>query len=148
MITIYVKILGKEGLNMKLSDACKSNKTVIKAIENAIRKSFRYSVLYIDAMDRALSTEVGPRGGKRYTCACCGNHFARNQVELDHKVPVIALDSSLDNSSLDELYAGIYCSLENLQVLCTTCHKAKTRKEARERAENRKKAKQNEENSK
>lgn len=52
----------------------------------------------------------------KYTCACCG--AVRMDHEVDHVVPLEQSGSNEDS---------------NLWTLCTECHKAKTRKEAKER---------------
>lgn len=52
-----------------------------------------------------------------YACQCCG--IVRMDNEIDHRVPLEQSGSNEDG---------------NLWVLCTECHKAKTRKEAQERA--------------
>ena len=52
-----------------------------------------------------------------YTCQGCG--VVRMDNEIDHRVPLEQSGSNEDG---------------NLWVLCTECHKTKTRKEAQERA--------------
>ena len=52
-----------------------------------------------------------------YACQCCG--IVRMDNEIDHRVPLEQSGSNEDG---------------NLWVLCTECHKTKTRKEAQERA--------------
>lgn len=53
-----------------------------------------------------------------YACQCCG--IVRMDNEVDHRVPLEQGGAALDDV--------------NLWVLCTECHKAKTQKEAQERA--------------
>ena len=53
-----------------------------------------------------------------YACQCCG--IVRMDNEIDHRVP-LEQGGSADEDG-------------NLWVLCIECHKAKTRKEAQERA--------------
>lgn len=52
-----------------------------------------------------------------FACQCCG--VVRMDNEIDHRVPLEQSGSNEDG---------------NLWVLCTECHKTKTRKEAQERA--------------
>lgn len=123
---------------MSLIENCQGNKKIVKMIESAIRKGFRYGIAYIDVLDAALSKEVGVRGGKRYDCASCGGNFPKNQVQVDHIEPVVPLDASLEVLTLEELYSRINCSMSNLQVLCDSCHKSKSKTEVKERARLRK----------
>lgn len=54
----------------------------------------------------------------KFTCQCCG--IVRMDNEVDHRVP-LEQGGAADEDG-------------NLWVLCIECHKAKTRKEAQERA--------------
>ena len=54
----------------------------------------------------------------KFTCACCG--AIRMDHEVDHRTPLEQGGAAVDES--------------NLWVLCTECHKEKSRKEAQERA--------------
>lgn len=59
-----------------------------------------------------------------YKCAMCHDVFKMHQVHLDHKVPVIALDQKEFNWT--NFIERLFCDVEGFQVLCTTCHDAKT----------------------
>ena len=123
---------------MSLIEDCQENKKAVKAIENALRKIFRYSITYVDVLDSAVAEERGPRGGKRFKCNCCGELFAQKEIQVDHIETVIPLDMSLDTMTLADLYKRINCSVDNLQVVCKTCHKKKSAAEVKERARLRK----------
>lgn len=63
-------------------------------------------------------------------CANCGTQCdkkGKNGWDLDHKTPLIEADGSLS-----------FWQMPNLQTLCKVCHKAKTSREATERAARRK----------
>lgn len=64
----------------------------------------------------AIRRKVLQRDG--YACQCCG--VVRMDNEIDHRVPLEQGGSADDDG--------------NLWVLCIECHKAKTQKEAQERA--------------
>ena len=59
------------------------------------------------------------------------------RVWVDHKEPVVPVDGS--DISWDEYIFRTFCPPEDLQILCTPCHKKKTYEENRERRENVKK---------
>jgi 5-methylcytosine-specific restriction endonuclease McrA len=60
-------------------------------------------------------------------CARCCQPAKRKDVQVDHIVPV--LDPRLGFVNFDVYVARLFCSLENLQVLCKPCHKIKTNQE-------------------
>jgi 5-methylcytosine-specific restriction endonuclease McrA len=56
----------------------------------------------------------------RYRCNHCNKLFALKQVQVDH---IVEIGSFADwNSYIEKLF----CSIDNLQVLCKPCHKKKT----------------------
>jgi 5-methylcytosine-specific restriction endonuclease McrA len=61
-----------------------------------------------------LREEVILRDGP--TCKRCGNTFHPSEVQVDHTIPRTRFKNPLDADRLD-----------NLQVLCTVCHRAKTK---------------------
>lgn len=99
----------------------------------AVRKSFSRSIEYSIALYSSLSNEVGPRNGKRYRCTSCKHSFDPKNVKVDHKVPVVPLESSAAEMSLKTFYERCFCQVDNLQVLCIGCHKIKTDKENEQR---------------
>lgn len=68
-------------------------------------------------------------------CAECGEFTPKYLLEVDHVSPVIRLEESLENLTLDELANRIWCEVENLRALDKECHKAKTKIENKERRE-------------
>jgi len=73
------------------------------------------------------------RVAKHYRCASCGGEFTSSNIEVDHISPVVDPDIGfIDwNTFIDRLY----CPKENLQVLCTSCHKEKTNEERKKTAD-------------
>lgn len=61
-----------------------------------------------------------------YKCAECLNYFPQKEVEVDHKVPAGSLKCSEDLAGFVE---RVFCSKDELQVLCKPCHKIKTAQE-------------------
>jgi 5-methylcytosine-specific restriction endonuclease McrA len=59
-----------------------------------------------------------------YQCAMCHELFKSHKVHLDHIHPVIALDQKEFNWT--NFIERLFCDVEGFQVLCTSCHDAKT----------------------
>jgi len=77
--------------------------------------------------------EVGRKTNKKtgklamhYKCASCGEEFTSKDVEVDHKEPVVELTGFV---SWDVYIDRLFCEKSNLQILCKSCHKVKTKEE-------------------
>jgi 5-methylcytosine-specific restriction endonuclease McrA len=69
---------------------------------------------------RAAKVERG-----KYTCNMCKGIFRHKEVAVDHIQPVI--DPNDGFVSWDEYIERMYVPMDGFQVLCKTCHDAKTR---------------------
>ena len=99
-------------------------------ILSAIKRCFSRSPLHRDVLTKAKHlTEKGPKGGARYTCADCGDHFAQGKVQVDHISPVIPVDVTARDMSWDEIVDRIFCPPGNYQTICVDCHKVKSKEE-------------------
>jgi len=88
------------------------------------QKSRRWKPIYdCLAAARRPSQSANKRLKWEFQCAGCKEWFAQKQVSVDHIRPVGSLRSFDD---LPLFVANLFCELENLQVLCTTCHLTKT----------------------
>ena len=76
-----------------------------------------------------------------YHCSGCGQEVPastkeegsrrrNNNIHVDHIVPIIPLTGWV---SWDSCIENMFCEIENLQVLCTACHKAVTAEENEQR---------------
>ena len=65
--------------------------------------------------------------GKKWKCAECKELFSK--VHVDHIIGVGK--SPREFSGWDDYYKRLFCSIENLQVLCVQCHGRKTKREKR-----------------
>lgn len=65
-----------------------------------------------------------------YQCASCGLWHPQKEVSVDHIVPVGTLKSWDD---LVTFCQRLFVPATGLQVLCDTCHQAKTNQERKER---------------
>ncbi len=110
-------------------------------IIGAIRRIFSMSELYKNVKNKALVEEKGPRGGKQVRCACCGSIAPWGDTNVDHIEAVIPTYMTANEMSYDEIISRMWCTQENLQVLCKKCHDEKTKEENKERKEFKKRAK-------
>lgn len=117
-------------------------------IRSAVRRTFSRSPTVQEVLQSTRSEHdqykkdgtLAKRKAVRYECASCGKQFMRKDVAVDHVDPVIPLDKEFDN--WDEFINRLFCSKENLQVLCSykikdkgkhggelSCHHKKTQLE-------------------
>jgi 5-methylcytosine-specific restriction endonuclease McrA len=105
-------------------------------LKGALRRVFSRSELRRAVIDAALveySDPSRPRVKKWCRCAICKLPEAKSYVAVDHISPVIPLDRSFEEMSIDEVVNRLWCLLDNLQVLCETCHDDKTAEERKAR---------------
>ena len=99
------------------------------AVKSAIRQAFSRSDSYKGFLElHRIEWYAGKRLRVSYPCACCGHKFPKKDIQVDHIVPIgygayTGLEDALSYSEL------IYCSYDNLQILCRPCHTIKTNKE-------------------
>jgi 5-methylcytosine-specific restriction endonuclease McrA len=76
-----------------------------------------------------------PKMVRYFLCATpdCGMLCKENEGQMDHIVPVIELTGF---TNWDDYINSLFCSPDNYQHLCNTCHDIKTHKENVERFKN------------
>ena len=113
-------------------------------IRSMLRKEWRHSQPYRDALKKAKKPYVGP-GKRKFVIECeqCNDtYFLQERIEvesakkgkmkevlayqIDHKIDAGSLKTFADLSSFAE---RLFCSHDELRVLCYHCHKDKTYKE-------------------
>lgn len=97
---------------------------------------FSRSELRKQALEKSRIEHSDPtrkRVTKWSRCPLCEQPTPTYLLEVDHLLPVIPLDSSMQEIAFDVLIDNIWCVLDNLQAVCKACHKAKTKAEAKER---------------
>lgn len=72
----------------------------------------------------------------KYKCAHCAQVFDRQSIQVDHTLPVVPI-SGFD--TWDGYIKRLFCSPEELQILCKPCHKMKSNIENKKRRANVKK---------
>lgn len=98
-------------------------------VKGAIRRSFRLSPMMREVLNAArvelppAILKDGSRGKKnqiRYKCAECQLLFQAKNVQVDHINPVTKLHMEDKDMSYDDMVRGVFCKVDNLQVLCST----------------------------
>jgi 5-methylcytosine-specific restriction endonuclease McrA len=93
----------------------------------------RYPPKYQCLNEAKTEKKTNPKTGRiaqHFKCALCLVDFPSKDVQVDHISPVVAAKGF---TTWDTYIKRLYCSKENLQVLCTKCHDTKTLKEKGER---------------
>lgn len=90
-----------------------------------LRLAWRQSPMYWEAYKRA-QVETG-----KLKCEKCGDICHYRMIEIDHIVPVVAVDSP---RNIQDEITRLNCPASGLQVLCLEkCHRKKSAKENAER---------------
>lgn len=97
-------------------------------IKGGLRRLFsRYPNKYVALKNaekgRIVNASTG-RLAKHYQCSICKKLYPSKEVEVDHIIPLMK-----DAKNWDDVVRNMFCATEQLQVLCKTCHKAKTNEE-------------------
>jgi 5-methylcytosine-specific restriction endonuclease McrA len=100
-------------------------------ITNALRAATRkwppkYETLNEAKTEKKKNVRTG-RLAQHYLCNVCTGEFPAKEVQVDHIQPVV--DPKTGFIDWDTFIDRLFCEKENLQVLCTACHKVKTSKE-------------------
>lgn len=89
-------------------------------IRNSLRSGFlRYPV-------RGQVKKQSHEGPNQYRCAGCDKLYGTKEVHVDHIIPCGKLTAY---EHLAGFVERLFCEPDNLQVLCTECHKAKTKQD-------------------
>ncbi len=105
-------------------------------IKGAIRRVFSRSELRRQALApyRIQHQQEGKRTENWLWCPSCGVIYPAWQAEVDHIDPVIPIGHTLEDLTWDELIDRLWCELDNLQPLCSSCHKEKSKVERKLRS--------------
>jgi hypothetical protein len=105
-------------------------------IRSGLRQKSRFWKPITECKMEARRPYKGPNKRQKYEYLCnsCNKWFQEKKINVDHREPVGALNCSAD---LPGFVERLFCEVDNLQCLCSSCHDDKTKKEA----DNRKKFK-------
>lgn len=89
------------------------------------QKSRRWKPIYdcLNAAKRPSKDKKNKRLKWQYQCAMCKKWKAGSEVSVDHILPAGSLR---ELSDLPEFVRRLFCEIDNLQVLCASCHTKKT----------------------
>lgn len=116
-------------------DAKKRN-WIISQLRGSFRRyATKYEVLREAQTEKKINASTG-RIAQHYRCNCCKKEFVQSSVQVDHIVPVM---KATGFDTWDDYINSLFCSKDNLQVLCKGCHQKKTNTENKDRRSARKK---------
>lgn len=108
-------------------------------LKGAIRRVFSRSDLRREIIAKArIQDHVDPsrpRVKKWGLCKQCKEPTPEYLMQVDHVDPIIPLNSSLEEMSIDDLVNNVWCDVNKLNPLCKPCHSKKTKEENRIRRE-------------
>jgi hypothetical protein len=100
-------------------------------ITSTLRGGFRKYPPKYTVLKAAFSGKKLNRATKRqcmhYTCNMCNGDFPSKDVNVDHIDPVV--DPATGFVDWNTFIERLFCSEDNLQVLCSKCHTEKTKQE-------------------
>jgi 5-methylcytosine-specific restriction endonuclease McrA len=97
-------------------------------IRSALRQKSRWWKPITQCKLNAKRTYTGPlkRQKFEYQCNECKGWFPEKKINVDHIIPAGSLNCAED---LPAFVNRLFCEVDNLQVLCETCHNIKTQQE-------------------
>lgn len=105
-------------------------------IKGAMRRAFSRSELHQQVLDEAAIEHSDPKR-KRVKhwrrCNVCKQPEAKSNCVVDHISPVIPVNTTFADMSLDEAANRMWSEKSNLQCICETCHDKKSASEREER---------------
>lgn len=100
---------------------------IVSVLRSGARKwPPKYQTL-ADAYTETKTNSKSGRQAKHYRCNNCQDEFTSKDVQVDHILPVV--DPKTGFTTWDDYIKRLYCTKDNLQVLCTACHKEKSKLE-------------------
>jgi 5-methylcytosine-specific restriction endonuclease McrA len=97
-------------------------------IRSALRQKSRWWKPISEAKAKSKRPYTGPlkRQKFEYQCNQCKGWFPDKKINVDHIIPAGTLTCGDD---LPGFIERLFCEIDNLQVLCETCHDKKTKSE-------------------
>ena len=104
-------------------------------IRSGLRQKSRWWKPISECKAKAKRLYKGPlkRQKFEYQCNHCKGWFPDKKINVDHVIPAGTLTCAQD---LPGFVERLFCEVDNLQVLCETCHDVKTKKERNESKSN------------
>ena len=120
------------------------------AIRSAVRRTFSRSPMVREVMmkvrrERPWFKSDGSQAAKprvEFMCSICNEWHMGKNIQVDHIEPVV--DPTEGFKDWNTFISRLFCDVNNLAVLCKTCHEIKTNKEKAIAKERRKHLKESE----
>jgi 5-methylcytosine-specific restriction endonuclease McrA len=96
-------------------------------VRSALRSGLKFYPPKLAVLNKA-KTHCIDCGRQKWKVQCnnCKEHFKLTEVQVDHITPAGTL---LSYEDLPRFVETLYCGEDNLQVLCSKCHRKKTNHE-------------------
>ena len=107
-------------------------------LKGAIRRVYSRSDIRRAVINASKVTHSDPTRKRVKTwcrCAICQQPEAISLMVVDHRDPIIPVNSSLEAMSWDTVIDRTWCEENNLDAVCKTCHDVKTKAENKLRRE-------------
>jgi hypothetical protein len=120
---------------MSKNKAKKFNKN--SAIISSLKRVFSRSPIVIEKLkenrrERPWFKKDGTQAKKprvEYICENCKKWYMGKDIQVDHKEPVVPVNIPVKHICMNRLIERLFCDIDNLQVLCKSCHKIKSDEE-------------------
>lgn len=98
-------------------------------LRSALRQAWsryppRYEALKRSETGRKINKKTG-KLARHHLCAKCKKEFVTKDVQVDHKIDAGTLKTFED---VEGFVRRLFCSVDDLDVLCKKCHSNKTHK--------------------
>jgi len=101
-------------------------------LKGAIRRVFSRSELRKKVLEAARIEHKDPkrpRVTKWGQCCDCKQPEALYKMHIDHRDPIIPVNTTLEKMSWDTVIDRVWCEENGLAAICLTCHTIKTKRE-------------------
>lgn len=101
-------------------------------IRSSLRQKSRFWKPITQCKMKSRRAYKGPlkRQKFEYRCKECSQWFPDKKINVDHIIPAGTLKCAAD---LPGFVERLFCEIDNLQILCETCHNKKTQDEKSKR---------------
>lgn len=107
-------------------------------VKGALRRVFSRSELRRRIVDLTVvqmnyKDPTRPRVKTWCLCPKCKQYTPKSYMVVDHIIPLIKINETLEDLSWDTVIDRLWCEENNLMAICESCHKVKTKAENKER---------------
>lgn len=106
-------------------------------IKGALRRVFSRSELRNKVIKQSVvsnyNEEARPRVKKWSVCPECNKYTPTYLMVVDHVSPIVPINVSVHEMSIQLIIDNMWCAESNLQPLCKECHSVKTKAENKAR---------------